>query len=62
MDAQIRADAVAGAVVEVEAVAPQRRAGEAVDLGARGAFREHGERDRDHALEHQREALAHLAR
>ena len=44
VDAQVGADAVAGAVVEVEAVPPQGRAGEGVDLGAGGAFREDGER------------------
>ena len=57
---QIAADAVAGAVVEVEAGLPQRLPGERVELRAGGAVGEHRARDRDMALQHAGEALAHF--
>ena len=49
---QIAADAVAGAVVEVEAGLPQMLPRERIELRAGGAVGEHRARDRDMALEH----------
>ena len=57
---QIAADAVAGAVIEVEAVRPQRLPRERIELRAGDAFGKHRARDGDVALQHQREALAHF--
>ena len=47
---QVAADAVAGAVVEIEPRLPQRAAGEAVELRARHALGEHRGGDGDVAL------------
>ena len=60
MDAQIAANAMAGAVVEVEACLPQVLPREAVQLGAGRADREQRARERDVALEHSGELPAHL--
>ena len=57
---QKAADAVARAMVEVEAGLPQRVAGERVDLRAARAFGKPRRGDGDVALEHQREMAAHL--
>ena len=59
---EIAADAVAGAVVEVEPVLPQRAARERVEVDAARALGEPRRGDGDVPLQHQREALAHLAR
>ena len=61
MHGEIAADAVAGAVVEVEAGRPQRRPREAVELGAGGAVGKHRAGNGDVALEHAGEAVAHLS-
>ncbi len=58
--AEVGADAVAGAVVVVEAGGPQRRAGQGVEGRAGGAGREAHAGQRQVALQHQGEALAHL--
>ncbi len=57
---QVAADAVAGAVVEVEPGLPQRHARQRIELGAAGAFRKHRDGDGDMALQHAGEAVAHL--
>src|SRR5437867_9994473 len=62
MHREIAAHAMAGAVLEVEPGLPQTRTCERIKLGAGGAFGEHRARDRDMALEHAGEALAHLRR
>ena len=59
---QERADAVAGAVVVVEAGLPERGAREAVELRAGRADRKARGGDGDVALEHAGEAVAHLRR
>ena len=53
-----RAEAVSRAVAEVEAVLPERRARDDVELVARGAVREHGAGERNVALKHARVAAA----
>ena len=60
MHREERADAVAGAMVEIEAGLPERTAREGIDAGAGDALREDGRRDRDMALQHARETVAHL--
>ena len=60
MHRQIAADAVAGAVVEVEAGSPKELPRQGVELGAGRAVRKHRTCDGDVALEHAGEALAHL--
>ena len=60
VDREIGADAVAGAVVVVEPGLPQRIARQRVELRARGAGREARHGQRDVALEHAGEAVAHL--
>ena len=57
---QVAADAVAGAVVEIEPGLPQRGARQRIELGAAGVLREHRAGDGDMALEHAGEAVAHL--
>src|SRR5262249_4056301 len=59
---EIAADAVPGAVVEVEAMLPERLARERIELRPGDAFGKHRASDGDVALEHQRESLAHLLR
>ena len=60
VDGEVGADAVSGAVVVVEAGLPQVIAGEGVELRAGGAGREACGGERDMALQHAREAVAHL--
>ena len=60
MHRQIAADAVTGAVVEVEPGLPQRRARQRVELGAAGALGKHRGGDGDVAFEHAGEAVAHF--
>ena len=60
MDGEVGADAVAGAVVEIEPDVPKRLAGESVELCAGDTFREHGDVNRDMALEHAGEAVFHF--
>ena len=60
MHRQIAADAVAGAVVEIEARLPQRGARQRIELRAADAFREHRAGDGDVALEHAGETVAHF--
>src|SRR5216684_2064926 len=62
MDGEIAADAVAGAVVVVEPDLPQRAARQRVELRAGGALGEAAGGERDVALEHAGEAVAHLRR
>src|SRR3712207_8403754 len=50
------ADAMAGAVVEVEAHVPERHAREPVDLRARRAFRKNGASDGDMAFQQDRKS------
>ena len=57
---QIAADAVAGAVIEIEPGLPQELPRQRVELRAGGAVGKHRARDRDMALEHAGEAVAHL--
>ncbi len=52
------ADAVAGAVALVDALGPDRRAGERIELLAGRAARKARPRQRDHALEYQRVVAA----
>ncbi len=59
MDGEIAAHAVAGAVVEIESRGPQILPREAVELRARRAVGKHRPRQRDMALEHAGEVLAH---
>ena len=59
VDREIRPDAVARAMIEVEARSPKRGARQRVDLGAVRSGREDGARDRDMAFEHAGEAVAH---
>ena len=51
---------MAGAVVEIDAGLPERLPRERIELRAGGAVGEHRGRDRDMALEHAGEAVAHL--
>ena len=60
MDRQEAADSVAGAVGVIEARFPQRPPGEAVELASARALGKDRGRDRDMALEHAGEAVAHL--
>src|SRR5690242_18001246 len=60
MHGKLGADAVAGAMGEVAATLPQRDAGYGVDLRTARAGGKAQRRDADHALQHEREALAHL--
>src|SRR5271165_4042746 len=62
MHAEIAADAVPGAVVVVEPFLPQRAARKAVELRPRRALREARQRECYMALQHAREAVAHLRR
>src|SRR5262249_58788778 len=57
---KIAADAVAGAVVEVEALRPQELPCERVELRAGRALGEDRARNRDMTLEHTGEAVAHF--
>ena len=57
---EIAADAVAGAVIEIEAGLPEELPRQRVELRAGGAVRKHRARDRDMALEHEGEVPAHL--
>src|SRR4051794_32910782 len=60
MDREEAADSVAGAVGVIQPGFPQRPASEAVELRAARALREDRRRDRDVALEHAGEAVAHF--
>ena len=60
MHREIAADAVAGAVVEVDAGGPEKLARERIELRAGGAVGKDRTCDRDVALEHAGETLAHL--
>ncbi len=60
MHREIAADAVAGAVIEIEPGPPQKLPRQSVELRAGGAVRKHGAGDGDVALEHQSEIAAHL--
>jgi len=62
MHRKIAADPVAGTVVVIEPLLPERAARESVELGAGGAVRETRGRQRDVALEDAGETVAHLAR
>ena len=53
---------MAGAVVVIEPDLPQCAPGETIELGAGGAFREAGGRERDMPLQDPSEILAHLGR
>src|SRR5207302_4392201 len=57
---EIAADAVAGAVVEIEPLRPQELAGEGIELRARSAVGKDRPRNRDVALEHAGKTVAHL--
>ena len=57
---EIRADAVTGAVVVVQALKPERGAGQGVEGRARGPGRETDGGQGQMALQHQGETLAHL--
>ena len=59
---QVTADAMSGAMVEVEAGLPQRPAGEGVKVDAARARGKARRGNGDVALEHEREALLHLPR
>ena len=62
VDRKVAADAVPGAVVEIEPRFPERLAGEAVELRAGDALGEHGAGDGDVPLQHARETVLHLGR
>src|SRR5262249_19685963 len=57
---EIAADAVAGAVVEVESLRPQELPSKGVELGAGRTLGKDRARNCDMALEHAGEAVAHL--
>src|SRR5262249_58564833 len=57
---EIAADAMAGAVVEIDPRLPQIAAREGIELGAGRGVGKYGARERNVALEHEREARAHL--
>src|SRR5712671_5662946 len=60
MHTEIAADPVAGAVIVIEPLLPERATGEGVELRAGGAFGEPRRRQRDVALEDAGEAVAHF--
>src|SRR5438105_4419834 len=60
MHAQIAPDAMAGAVVVIEPLLPERAARKGVQLRACRPFRKAREGERDMPLKHAREAVAHL--
>ena len=60
MHGEIAADAMAGAVIEIEAGGPEELPRQRVELRARRALGKYCARDRDMTLEHERETLAHL--
>src|SRR3546814_204575 len=60
VDREVRADAVAGAVREIETGFPQGPPREAIELSAVGAARKQRGIERDIALEHAGEAVLHL--
>ena len=60
MDAEIAANPVPGAVLEIDARVPQRRAGENIQLRAGRAFGKLGPRQCDMALEHPGEPVPHF--
>src|SRR5262249_39955507 len=60
--AEIRTDAVAGAVIVVEAGLPQAHPRQRVKLVATGALWKAYARERDMAFQHAREAILHLRR
>src|SRR3546814_3330969 len=62
VDREIAADAMAGAVVVVEAGLPQKMPRQGIELLARGAFGEARAGQRDVALENAGETVAHLGR
>ena len=62
MDRKIAADAVAGAVLEIEPGLPQELPRQRVELRAGGAVRKHRARDRDVAAQHAGKAVAHFRR
>ena len=57
---QIAADAVAGAVIEIQPALPQRVTREGVEIARRRALGKARRGNGDMALQHQREALAHF--
>src|SRR5438067_851081 len=57
-----RLQAMAGPMVEVDASGPEELARERVELRTRRAIRKDSARDRDMALEHAGETLAHFGR
>ena len=62
MHRQIAADAVAGAVLEIDAGLPQELPRQRIELRAGGAVGKHRARDRDMAAQHAGEAVAHFRR
>ena len=58
MHGEVAADAVAGAVVEIETALPERRAGQRVELGAGGPLGKPRRCERDMSLQYAREAGA----
>src|SRR6516225_11694174 len=61
MHREIAADAVTGAVLEIDAGLPQKLARQRVELRARGAIRENGAGDRNMPAQHAGEAVAQFA-
>ena len=59
MHREIAADAVTGAVLEIEAGLPEILPGQRIELRAGGAIGKHRARDRDMAAEHPGEPVAH---
>ena len=62
MHRQIAADAVAGAVLEIDSGLPQELPRQRVELRAGGAVGKHRARDRDMAAQHAGETVAHFRR
>src|SRR5262249_60390729 len=60
MHGKITADAVAGAVIEVEALRPQELAGKRIELRSGGPLGKDRAGDGDMAFEHAGETVAHL--
>ncbi len=60
MHREVAADAVAGAVIEIDAGLPQELPRQRVDLRAGGAVGKYRARDRDMAAQHAGEAVAHF--
>ena len=60
MDRKIAADAMAGAVLEIEAGLPQELTRQCVDLRAGSAIRKHGARNRDVTVQHAGKSVAHF--